>query len=354
MTWTLVLLVACLRFAHSRRSHSLRYQDGFIRATCSQGKRRIQGRRPPFDWAIPARLTQSVDVSSLVLLDWAELQRALGKPPSFLVPDLEVTAALPLSSTTRKLPRPMTLAKFNSLLRSLAASLGASPEEAAEISSYSLRRFMPTAGEVMQFAPFELQAVGNWVELPRTEASTGARTPAVGMAQHYAHDKVFSAAFIKHQILTSLHQAMLKSGQPTQCTWHDVRLHVPPREAVLQHLQTQGSSQASPSRPTSLRSPVDSSSVSLSDSNSSSSDSETEVHSVDTLPWFTQSGKGQKHLVQKVQGNMLVPWCRDSVFAAVHYERGAGISAATELCQKCLARAPLAWREACKIQESVV
>ena len=44
LTWTLLLLIACLRFEHSRRSHSLRLQDGFIRATCAQGKRRVQGR----------------------------------------------------------------------------------------------------------------------------------------------------------------------------------------------------------------------------------------------------------------------------------------------------------------------
>ena len=57
LTWTLVLLVACLRFEHSERSHSLRLQDGFIRATCAQGKRWVQERRPGGSHSIgPSRL----------------------------------------------------------------------------------------------------------------------------------------------------------------------------------------------------------------------------------------------------------------------------------------------------------
>ena len=342
LTWTLILLVACLRFEHSRRSHSFRLQDGFLRATCSQGKRRVQGRSPPFDWAIPAQLTSTLNLSTVALLEWAELQQALGKPPSFLVPDLEVWTTRPLSPTTPKLPRPMALAKFNSVLRSVVLSL------AAGVSSYSLRRFMPTAGEAMQFAPRELQAVGNWVELPQTGASPTTRQPVIGMAQRYAHDKVASAAFTKQQIFTSLHQAMLKSGQPAQCSWHDIRLHAPPREAILQLLQHRYDAQAAqPAKP--MPPPPDDSQSDSSVSDSSSSDSaEATVLTVDTLPWFMQSAKGQQHLLQQVRGNLLVPWCRDTVFSTIHWQRGAGVTEVRNLCQKCLLRAPRVWRDACK------
>ena len=83
LTWTVVLLVACLRFAHSKQSHSLRLHEGFLRATCSQGKRRVQGRRPPFDWA----LSQSIDLSKQLLLDNSisrEIEVQLGRPPTLL------------------------------------------------------------------------------------------------------------------------------------------------------------------------------------------------------------------------------------------------------------------------------
>ena len=208
LTWTLLLLIACLRFEHSKWSHSLGLQDGFIRATCAQGKRRVQGRRPPFDWAIPARITQTVDLSSQLFLDWTELQEQLGKPPTFIVQDLDIARGQPLSSAAQKIARPMTLPKFNCLLRSVAKGLGASDDETSKVSSYSLRRFMPTAADVMQFQPHECQAIGNWVELPQTDVSSGSRSlPVVGMAKHYAHDKTSTAAFVKQQLVAALHQA---------------------------------------------------------------------------------------------------------------------------------------------------
>ena len=153
-----MLLVACLRFEHSKKSHSLRLQDGFIRATCAQGKRRVQGRRPPFDWAIPARITQTLDLSGQLFLDWKELEVQLGRPPTFIVQDLAVKRGQPLTSDTQKVARPMSLPKFNCLLRSVARGLGASGEDSDKLSSYSLRRFMPTAADVMQFQPHECQS----------------------------------------------------------------------------------------------------------------------------------------------------------------------------------------------------
>ncbi|CAE7614995.1 ddx1 [Symbiodinium sp. KB8] len=63
----------------------------------ASGKRRVQGRRPPFDWAIPARITQTVDLSSQLFLDWTELQEQLGKPPTFIVQDLDIARGSGLS-----------------------------------------------------------------------------------------------------------------------------------------------------------------------------------------------------------------------------------------------------------------
>ena len=277
---------------------------------------------------------EGIDLSGQLFLDWTELQEQLGKPPSFIVQDLDIPRGQPLASTAQKVARPMTLPKFNCLLRSVAKGLGASDDEVSKVSSYSLRRFMPTAAHVMQFQPHECQAIGNWVELPQTEASTGNRSlPVVGMAKHYAHDKTSTAAFVKQQFVTALHQAMLKSGQPAQCSWHDIRLHAPSREAILQHLQPMEVKRAAVAE---VQVPVIPHASSGTGSSSSSSVSdEDDEKTASELPWFSQTASGKKHLVQSQQGSQFIPWCRDSIFSALHVHRGVGLDDADEVCQKC-------------------
>ena len=181
--------------------------------------------------------------------------------------------------------------------------------------------------------PHECQAIGNWVELPQTDASSSGRTSAIlGMAKHYAHDKTSSAAFVKQQVLTSLHQAMLKSGRPAQCSWHDVRLHVPPRGAILQHLQQSQAGQCQEvARPS-----ADDEQVSDSSSSASSASDEDCEKAAAELPWFQQAATAKKHLVQSQQGSQFIPWCRDSIFGALHVQRGVGLEDTDEICQKCL------------------
>ncbi|CAE8669858.1 unnamed protein product [Polarella glacialis] len=48
----ILMLSACLRFAHLQRSTLLRVQDGCLVGTCTRGKRRVAGVRPPFDWRL--------------------------------------------------------------------------------------------------------------------------------------------------------------------------------------------------------------------------------------------------------------------------------------------------------------
>ena len=351
LTWTVVLLISCLRFAHGMRSHSLRLQDGFLRAICARGKRRVQGRYPPFEWALPAQVTQTIDLSRQLLLDWAELERELQAPPNFIVQDLAVPPGQQLCATTPRIAKPMPLLKFNALLRAVGLGLGAKPEEAEKLSSYSLRRILPTAAEVMQFAPHECQALGNWAEIPATASSAPVKAKAaVGMAQRYADDQVASAAHIKAQVVTSLHQAMLKSAQPALCTWQDIRLHVPPRAVVYEHVNQLIDSGRTVCNDSSSALDRQDSPVPV-DNSSSSSDSDASLDecmlTANELPWFVQSATGQKHLVQENQGSRLIPWCRDGTFDSVHFARGAGIEDVNGLCRKCWARMPLAWRDAC-------
>ena len=56
---------------------------------------REEARRQPFDWAIPARLTQMIDLSKQLFLDVRELQAQLGKPATFMVQDLDIQRGQP-------------------------------------------------------------------------------------------------------------------------------------------------------------------------------------------------------------------------------------------------------------------
>lgn len=118
--WVLLVLCACLRFAHVQRSCNLHQVGPFLRATCRQGKRRVQHTRPPFDWALPTQLLR-LDIGECLLLAHGELTNALGKPPGFLVEDVDVSASRPLQPGAVRLARPMSLGRFATLLRVLAA-----------------------------------------------------------------------------------------------------------------------------------------------------------------------------------------------------------------------------------------
>ena len=123
----------------------------------------------------------------------------------------------------------------------------------------------------------------------------------------------------------------MKSGQPAQCSWHDVRLHAPSREAILQHLQ----SVEVKSAPSVVPEEVVASPSSSGASSSSSASDEDYEKTASELPWFAQTASGKKHLVQSQQGSQIIPWCRDSIFSALHVHRGVGLDDADEVCQKC-------------------
>ena len=73
----------------------------------------------------------------------------------------------------------------------------------------------------------------------------------------------------------------------------------------------------------------------------STSDSEIEVEPA-TLEWFKQSRNGKVHVLQKLEGSALIPWCRSTPFSSHHEERGSGVEPGCDWCTACVQRAPLA------------
>ena len=97
-----------------------------------------------------------------------KLCRAAGREVGLIVPKL-ATGADGLRPDTAWEATPMTYGQFVSLLRALLVFLGWTPDQARRFTTYSLRRFIPTAAAKLGMTALERQAVGDWDELPQGE-----------------------------------------------------------------------------------------------------------------------------------------------------------------------------------------
>ena len=332
----LLALVGCLRFRHLQRSHNLRLCYSFLRATCRKGKRRIQQTRPPFDWACPAVLPFGLALAEQVLLDFSEVTRALGREPDFLVHDYDVPRGSPLAASSKRRLAGMELPRFSDFLRAILLGLGIAPE-------YSLRRFLPTAADVLRLPEEHRLAIGNWQERPTAGPTRDQPRAVHSMAQHYANDKVFTAARIKQEVMVAI--VLVAQQVSFKLTWDDFRQHAPSPDSITQELRRDlwhpaPSASASKGPEVAEESPRVSSSSSSGESESSTDRS--------LLTWFQQAQKGVCHLVQGMAGTRFVPYCQDLPFDAPHCVRGAGFEAGQKVCRKCLARAPQHVQQQCR------
>ena len=187
-----------------QRSVNLTSDGLVLSATCLRGKRRQQVAQLPFEWGAPAYVAPSVCIADGVLLEYGELKSAAAKP-TFLILDVAVPPSGRLEPGSPKLAKPMPLARFSDLLKSLLQAVGVSPEETAEVTSYSLRRFMPTLADC-QAAPYEVRlAIGNWVEAV-DEKLLAQRASDSRMPIRYAEEKAKSAGMAKFRALVASHE----------------------------------------------------------------------------------------------------------------------------------------------------
>ena len=341
IAWTLLTLSACLRFAHIQRSGHLRLEGWLLVGFCAKGKRRMAGTRPPFVWATPACVAPDADLASVLLLEYAELEKSLGSVPTFVVPDLRLAPGGALEASTQKVARKMPLPKFVTLLRSLLGALGVPEDQLAQASTYSLRRFMPTLADCAQADYSQRLAVGNWVEAVQDRR----QQPASSMPVRYSDQKALTAGTVKLQLLAHLHHVVSLQGERLQ--WE----HIASSHASADEVHKLASQpcwspkvRSAGSQTSSCQAAAEPVNADVQDSSSASSeatDSEDEALAP-SMGWFAQGSKGRAHLIQAQEGPRFVPWCRDSSFEVVHMHRGFGsLPDAFELCQKCASRAPL-------------
>ena len=205
--FALLPLVACLRFAHVQRSTGLKLQGPFLLGFCTRGKSRDRSIRKPFDWACPHSFLGSPDVFRQALLVINDLRGRLDCEPSFIIPDLVLGPSASIGHDAAWQTHPMSFQKFISLLRLLVSQ--SCDEAPADVTSYSLRRFLPTIAEILRCPPEIAQHLGNWTESVKLAHVQSHRMVT---SQHYAHDKVATAADSKAKLLQAILRAKSQLG----------------------------------------------------------------------------------------------------------------------------------------------
>ena len=197
--FALMPLVACLRFAHLQRSTQLRRQGPFLFGICTKGKSREQRVRKPFEWACPQDFLGQSDVFRSALLVLNDLRGRLQAEPAFVIPDLLLGPSSSVGPDATWSIRPMSIAKFIALLRVFISQL--CRVDTTQVTSYSLRRFLPTIAEIVRCPPEIAQHLGNWTESVSLKHAPSSR---MVMSQYYAHDKVATAADSKAALLQAI------------------------------------------------------------------------------------------------------------------------------------------------------
>jgi hypothetical protein len=350
----LMAALGCIRFEHLQRSQMVGKHESALLFQCSQGKARKQGARPGYQWGLPqGRQGSDVPPASFVPRPGG----ALGSHRTYFIQD-----------------KPMTRARFLELFRGALYQAGVEFSQAQAAGYNRLRRFLPTMANVMELPDLDLQAVGNWTEIP----SGGGRDPAqkkgrhsMPMGVHYAASKVLRSLQVKQRCVDRLMSLFhKKTGELARTDagllcrdswqWAEVAaIHQMMPDEAPAAATPEGAIEVAPgaldavegasagSEPPPLPA-ADGSSTS--DSSSSASDDTADGQdlagcvaddtAVEDMPWFRQGKK--YHAVREEIDGRQVPWCRDFAFVQDPSARGRGFAVIdrAEFCQRCLSRMP--------------
>ena len=387
LTFMIQSAVSCIRFEHMQRSRLVAAHEGWLEFECSKGKARKKGARPAYRWATPEVEFQGWSPLCSTLQDFY-LHECL-PDASYLWPALqlraeelwELTDVTPFEAT-----KPMSRSRFLELLRGALAEMGTPHAEASSAGYNRLRRFMPTLGNCLKLQRTEMQALGNWVEIPcgGGPQPSSKEKAVMDMGLHYAGQKVFIAAQIKRAILARFFTLYNRKASelaltvdglltPTAWTWPElctmnaglgeVKLDmveivdddntaapdedVAPVDLPIRHTNAESSSESEAPVPAAAAPDVVESSEGE-DSSSSASD----VSAVATRVGG-HHGWGDLQLQSEVAATRTkavphegrqVPWCRDTPFVQDPAKTGEGFDqiSKSEICQRCLSRLPRA------------
>ena len=377
--------VSCIRFEHFQRSRLVSHQAEWARFWCRQGKRRVRGARPGYEWATPELAWQGFSLLK-VLAEFFKHECLTNA--GFLWPQVqldpqdlwEIHEGSPFN-----VAKPMSRQRFLEILRGALHQIGVPMEEATTATFNKLRRFMPTLANVLRLDAPELQAVGSWIEIPAAggpSPTTKSRATWI-MGRHYAGGQTERSAAVKRAILQRFWKLFhMKQGEIAMTdqhllprgswTWPELAvandrlgpleiapLPVPegaiqvdnPDELAAMELpadQDNPAQQAVEERPEPIHSDASSSttSTSASDMSAAGSDMEGVVvvdAAMDQTSWIQQGSK--THVVKSLDTDSRpVPWCRDFAFQQdpKRAGQGFGTTARQIFCQRCLARMPRA------------
>ena len=389
LTFMIQSAVSCVRYEHIQRSKMIAAHPKFLEFECSRGKARKKGARPSYRWATPEVEFQGWSLCS-TLRDF--FGHECLPTASFLWPSLQLSAS-ELWELTDVTPfdaaRPMSRSRFLELLRGALGEMGTPAEDAASAGYNRLRRFLPTLGNCLRLPRTEMQAIGNWVEIPAGGGpqTTKKEKAVLDMGFHYAGQKLFRSAQIKGAIMQRFFKlyrqkapelALSATGflrvdawtWPELCTM-DQEITMPkfevPAEELMEPVPVEDgpppliqprhvdpdSSSESMAREEPGTEEIMSSGGEEDDSSSSASDVSAVADELagvvpeesfnGNMKWLQQGKK--LHIVKAVphEGRQ-VPWCRDSPFAQDPVRVGEGFDVVSrgDFCQRCLARFPRA------------
>ena len=196
-----LMRLGIIRWRHIQRSSLLELNTYTLVGCCYRSKTKQAGRRAAFIWACPRYDELGQDFGGRIWKNWRHQSDAANTP---------LTCALPIGG------KPMSMHSFHEGMRAASKEL---TDEAAEISSYSWRRFAATLADVRNVDHAARLKLGGWREQLSTNGPTqNGLGKNNNMPYHYAADKQASEKIEKlAQLLT------LAECWPTLSSWAQLR-----------------------------------------------------------------------------------------------------------------------------------
>ena len=214
----LAWMVACIRAKHAQTSWITKVSARFIHWWCPEGKRRVQGVRVPFAWIIPRVLGPGLDVWPHMDRVYTALKDGEDVKLPFFIPDVDVVGWQDLNADTPWVSRAMPYDKMSKMFRGMCVAVGVAADWAAMMTTYTPRRFGPTACGAMGYDEEQMQALSSWQEIPQhQDKKPGSRARFV-MSRHYDGSTDLMSGDLKGVMIVALHYAFGTSKHPEKDT----------------------------------------------------------------------------------------------------------------------------------------
>jgi hypothetical protein len=157
-----LMCLGCIRYQHLQRSAPVQLTEHWVMFAAFRGKSKEQGSRTGFIWYCPRQGILDTDIGKVVWEHWQSLQNS---EACFLCFD-------------SKTHYPLELSKFQDVIREVLLPLLTDGEQAASLTSYSFRRFLPTFNAAREAPWTDRMAAGGWKENPDGKQEKTSLMPA--------------------------------------------------------------------------------------------------------------------------------------------------------------------------------